>query len=118
MTCLKTVKITTPRIVKAFDMGTITIEQYNALGSNANRDAPIADLNTLVKNDTDATTSTSAENIALTQNTRVVIIHAVEAHRVCVGTDTTGTLYATVKAGERRDFGVKPGQTLYYRADA
>jgi hypothetical protein len=99
-------------------MGTIRIEQYNSVGSAANRDAPVPDLHSVLATTVDATTSTSAETITLNPNTRVVSVYATEAHRVVCNSDTTGTVYAFVAAGERRDFGVQQGDALWYRADA
>ena len=99
-------------------MGTIIIEQYGSVGSDANRDAPIADLKTLYVTTVDATTSSSAESVVLGASTRFVTVYGVEAHRLCVGSDTTSTIYAYIPAGQLRDFGVKGGETLYYELDA
>lgn len=101
-------------------MGTITIEEYAAVGGLANHDAPIAVLNSLTSTTKDATTSTSAENITCTGNTKLVTIIAVEAHRVSAGANTTGDGgdYVTIPALGMRDFAVQPGSVLYYRADA
>ena len=99
-------------------MGTITIEQFGSVGSAANTDAPIENLATLLAITKDATTSTSAESIVLNEGTRVVTITAVEAHRVCLRTDTTATKYAVVQAGKTRSFGVPPGVLLFYELDA
>jgi hypothetical protein len=98
-------------------MGTIVIEQYNALGSAANRDAPIYDLQSLLVTTADATTSTTAETITLGINTRAVSIYALENHRVQIGADA-GTTYAFIPAGSVKDFGVTPGTVLQYRLDA
>lgn len=99
-------------------MGTIVIEQYGSLGSAANRDAPIADLKSLLDTNVDATTSTTAENITLNIGTRVVTIYAVEDHRVSVASSDASTRYAFVAAGTYRDFGAEPGSILYYKANA
>lgn len=99
-------------------MGTIYIEEYGAVGSAANRDAPIADLKTLLETTKDATTSSAAESKTLNINTKVITIYAVETHRVCVGSDTTASIYAILPAGATRDFGVKQGDVLYYELDA
>ena len=99
-------------------MGTIYIEEYGSIGSDANRDAPLSDLNTQLALTKDATTSSTAESIVLNGGTRQVTIYAVEDHRVCVTSDTTDTKYAIVAAGSYRDFGVTPGSTLYYELDA
>lgn len=98
-------------------MGTIVIEQYNALGSGANRDAPIYDLDSLLATTADSTTSTTAETITLGINTRAVSIYAVENHRVQIGANA-GTTYAFIPAGFTKDFGVTPGTVLQYRLDA
>lgn len=99
-------------------MGTIRIEEYGSVGSNANRDAPVPDLNTVLATTVDATTSTTAESITLNRDTRVVSVYAVEDHRIVCNSDTTGTVYAFIAAGERRDFGVQPGDAFFYRTDA
>ena len=99
-------------------MGTIAIEEYQASGHKGNRTAPIMDLSTLLARTDDATTSTSAESVTLNDGTRFVSVYAVEKHRISLGTDTTGTNYAVILAGETKKFAVKEGQTLYYRADA
>jgi hypothetical protein len=99
-------------------MGTIVIEEYVNVGSDANTDAPVFDLNSLRNTTVDATTSTTAESVTLNSKTRIVSIYAVEAHRVAIGADTTATEYAFIPAGLTREFGVPEGETLYYRADA
>jgi len=99
-------------------MGTIRIEQYSSLGSDANRDAPVADLRSILVTTVDSTTSTSAESVVLNKDCKAVVVYGAEAHRVSVGTDTTGSVYGFVAAETSRDFGVPQGATLYYRADA
>ena len=99
-------------------MGTITIEQYSRAGSGANTDQPIANLTTLKATTKDATTSTTAESIALDSKTKVIRVLGVEAHRVVLGTDTTADTYATVPAGQFQDYGVNGGEVLYYELDA
>lgn len=98
-------------------MGTIRIEEYAASGSQANRDLDMTDLKTLVTTTVDATTTTTAENITLDDNAKIVSIYAAEAHRVAVE-NTTGTTYAYIPATTWREFGVEPGGSLYYRLDA
>lgn len=99
-------------------MGTIYIEEYGSVGSDANRNAPISDLKTLLALTKDATTSATAESITLGLNTRQITIYAVEAHRVCLGSDTTSSVYAFIPEGQTRDFGVPKGAVLYYELDA
>lgn len=99
-------------------MGTIVIEEYNAVGSDANRDAPVVDLSTLKATTVDATTSTTAESVTAGSNTRLISVYAVETHRLATGTDTTTTTYAVIPAGQVRDFAIDPETILYYRADA
>lgn len=99
-------------------MGTILIEEYGSVGSAANRDTQIEDLNTLLATTKDATTSASAEYVTLNSGTRVVTVVATEAHRVCMTSDTSASKYAIVQAAEKRSFGVKPGDKLYYELDA
>lgn len=99
-------------------MGTIYIEEYHGSGSKADRALNINDLTTLTVLTKDATTSSTAESITLGNDTKVVTIYAVEAHRVCLDTDTSASLYAFIPAGVTRDFGVVPGGTLYYELDA
>jgi len=99
-------------------MGTIIIEEYSGTGSPADASAPIANLSTLEATTVDATTSTSAEGVTINRYTRLISVTAVEAHRVSVNTNTTGTKYALINAGERRNFGINVGDVVYYRADA
>lgn len=100
-------------------MGTITIEEWASVGEpDNNNSSPI--YKDLVKVTVDATTSTSDETITLDKQTRYVSITAVEIHRVNPTGSTTGTKYAQVNAGERRDLAtpVALGGTLSYRLDA
>ena len=99
-------------------MGTIYIEEYGSIGCEANRDAPISDLNTLLGLTKDATTSSTAESITLTEGTRQVTLYAAEDHRVCITSDTSATKYAFLPGAVFRSFGVEPGDTLYYELDA
>lgn len=99
-------------------MGTIYIEEYSEIGSAANADAPVQYLNSLLALTKDATTSSTAESVTLNQHAKSVSIYAVEAHRVCMTSDTSADKYTIIPAGQIRDFGVKPGDTLYYELDA
>lgn len=98
-------------------MGTIVIEGYSGSGSSANRDLPVHDLATVMGTYVDSTTSTSEESQVLAKGVRLVSVYGVEAHRVAVRSET-GTVYAYIPAGERRDFGVTDATTIYYRLDA
>lgn len=98
-------------------MGTIVIEEYGSVGSGANRDAPIANLQTMLATTVDATTSTSAESITLNLGTRVITVFAVEDHRVSVLSSNGSIKYGFVASGFYRDFGVDEGSVLYYRSD-
>ena len=100
-------------------MGTITIEEWASVGEPDNSsDVPI--YKDLIKVTLDATTSTSDETITLDGRTRYVSVTAVEIHRVNPTGVTTGTKYAQVNAGERRDLAVpvKLKGILSYRLDA
>ena len=99
-------------------MGTIKIEQYNAVGTSANRDAPVYDITTLLVSTKDATTGTTAESITLDINCRLLRVYGLEDHRICINTDTTNSLYVTVPAGLPYDTNVPPGAVLYYELDA
>lgn len=99
-------------------MGTIVIEQYGSLGSGANRDAPIVDLNTNLGTTVDATTSTTAESVVLNAGTRAITVYGVEDHRVTVLSADGSANYGFVAAGSYRDFGVPQGATLYYKLNA
>jgi hypothetical protein len=99
-------------------MGTIFIEQYGDTGHTGKADAPIANLNTLLVSTKDATTSSSAENITLDAGTRLVSVYGLEAHRVCITSDTTASKYAYIPATTWRDFSVNAGETFYYELDA
>jgi len=96
---------------------TIVFEQMARAGSGAQYDAPIAKLDGSIIRTADATTSTTPETLTLSANTKVLVVNAVEDHRLSVESDTT-TNYYTVKAGVTRDFGVDGGETVTYRADA
>ena len=99
-------------------MGTIYIEEYGATGCDANRNVSVIDLNTLLVLTKNATTSSSADSVTLNLNTRLISVRAVEAHRVCLKTDTTASVYALIPAGEFRYFGVPKGAVLFYELDA
>lgn len=99
-------------------MGTIVIEEYGSLGSGANRDAPVPDLSTNLSTTVDATTSTSAESITLNDGARAITVYAFEDHRVTLLSSDGSVKYGFVAAGTYRDFGVTPGSTLYYKANA
>lgn len=99
-------------------MGTIVIEQYGSLGSNANRDAPVVDLFTNLGTTVDATTSTTAESVVLNVDTRAITVFGVEDHRVTVLSSDGSVKYGFVAAGTYRDFGVPQGATLYYKLNA
>ena len=99
-------------------MGTIVIEEYARSGTKVNPDVQVYNLETLLARTEDATTSSTAENITLNKNTTMCRIFTQEIHRLCVETDTTGTLYYTTEAGKWHDIGVPQGATLYYELDA
>ena len=99
-------------------MGTIRIEEYSRAGTGANTEQPVQKLDTIRALTLDATTSTSAENITLHPNTKLVRVRGAEQHRVALGSDTTATLYASAYASEWLDVGVDGGEVLYYRLDA
>lgn len=99
-------------------MGTIVIEQYANVGSDADRGAPLFDLNSCLATTVDATTSTTAESVALNASTRAISVYAVEDHRVTVLSSDGSEKYAFIPAGQIKDFGVNPGSTLYYKANA
>lgn len=101
-------------------MGTLTIEQYSAAGSDKQHETPIANLYAQLSITIDSTTSTSAESITLNEDTSYIVVTGAEKHRVSIQDSTAATNYAEIAAGDagRRDFGVKGGETLYYRLDA
>lgn len=101
-------------------MGTIVIEEYTTAGGpGAVNGAPVVNLSTLLKTTVDSTTSTSAENVTLNQDTRFISVHAAEDHRVSVLNSDATDQYCLVAADGLRDFAVnKNNRTLYYRADA
>lgn len=99
-------------------MGTIVIEQYASVGTSKDSVAPLADLGSLKKKTIDATTSTSAESLVIDDLVTFVRIYATEKHRVCLGSDTTSSIYADCIAGEAMEFAVSSGVALYYRLDA
>lgn len=103
-------------------MGTIVIVEFGNTGTLHKREVTIPDLSKQTKFTSDATTSTSVESITLNSDTRAVKIYANELHRVSMVDSTVSTTYDYVPADSTRatsaDFGVKGGDTLYYRLDA
>lgn len=99
-------------------MGTIIIEEYARAGDVGQPDMPVIQMDQTCILTRDATTSTTPENITLAATTNYITVYAVEAHRMSITADTTGTNYSYIAAGERRDFSVTGGQVLYYRSDA
>ena len=98
-------------------MGTLTIVEYNSVGTIANRDTPIADLNAITKTTVDSTTGSTAESLTLTPQTKLITVVGDETHRISVLSTDCTELYAPVGTVDE-SFGVKQGQTLYYRTDA
>lgn len=98
-------------------MGKITIVEYNTAGSEANRDINIADLQAATKTTVDATTSSTAESITLTDYTRLIRVVCDEDHRISVLSSDCTEKYDIVGT-TKDDFGVRAGSTLYYRTDA
>ena len=100
-------------------MGTITIEEWVDVGTPDAQTNMSPIYKNQVKVTVDATTSTSDETLALDGQTRYISVTAVEVHRVAVTASTTGSKYAQINAGERRDIAVPVGGgTISYRADA
>lgn len=102
-------------------MGTIVITEYTTVGGKGAVDgAPVVHANTLTATTRDATTSTTAESVALNKDTRFVQLYAVEDHRIAMTSDTTGDSgnFLFVPATGKLDIAVNEGGTLYYRADA
>lgn len=98
-------------------MGTLTIIEYNTAGSEARRDIDIADLQAVTKTTVDASTSSTAESITLTDQTRLVRVIGDEDHRISVLSSDCTEKYDIVGTA-KDDFGVRPNTTLYYRTDA
>ena len=99
-------------------MGTITIIEYNTLGTSARRDADIADLTSVIATTVDTSTITTVKSIVLNEETRLVRIASPEKHRVSTKDYLVTTKYDTIEAGTKEDFGVEENLTLYYRLDA
>jgi len=103
-------------------MGTITVYEFGQTGVPNARGLGVADLSSQTARTQDATTSTTAESIALNGGTSAIIITAAEAHRVSIVDSTCATTYILLRdngAGAYvGDFGTKGGKTLYYRLDA
>ena len=98
-------------------MGTLTIVEYNTLGTEARRDANIADLQSVIKTTVDTSTSTSAESITLNDQTRLVRVIGDADHRISVLSSDCTDQYDIVGV-VKDDFGVRPGSTFYYRLDS
>jgi hypothetical protein len=101
-------------------MGTIVIEEYGRSGTSADNEVQVVRLSKLLATTKDATTSSTAESITLNRGTTLLRVYPAEDHRLCLGTDTTSTLYATAIAGQAMDIGVEQGvaNVLYYELDA
>lgn len=99
-------------------MGTLIIEEWVDIGQSDGGNRPI--YKNQVKVTVDATTTTSDETAAMDGRSRFISVFGVQAHRVAVTASTTGTKYAHVGAGERRDLALPSaiGVTISYRADA
>lgn len=99
-------------------MGTIVIEQWEQIGNADSTGEPIYRGLVAVTNDT--TTSTSDETIVMDGRARFITVFGVEAHRVAINSATTGSLFAFIGAGERRDIALPKALavTIAYRSDA
>ena len=101
-------------------MGTIIIEEWVEIGlpDSGENGRPI--YKNQVKVTEDATTSTSDETLAMQGTSRYISVLGIEAHRVAVTASTTGTKYAYIAAGERRDISLPVGiaVTISYRLNA
>jgi hypothetical protein len=99
-------------------MGTIVIEEYSRPGTDAKPDTQVINLEQLVARTEDATTSSTAESITLNASTNLIRVYTEEIHRLCVKSDTTGTIYLTTEAAKWIVLGAPAGETLYYELDA
>ena len=101
-------------------MGSITIVELNSIGGQGAVDgSPVANLSAVIKTTTDATTTTTAENITLDPNTRYVVITADALHRVSVKDSAVTDRFITVSSSVQSDFAINESdRTLYYRTDA
>lgn len=97
-------------------MTTIVLEEYYRAGSNPQTGQPIPKLGALLKR-TETSTTTSNSTLVLQNDTTILCVQAVGAHRLSAKGDTT-TNYATAQDGIQRDFAVDGGATITYRADA
>lgn len=99
-------------------MGTLRIEQYAKAGTGRNGDQPVPHLSSLLKTDTDSSTSSTAESLTLESGTNLISVVATETHRVSATDSTAATIFATINEGTVRDFAIDSDDTLYYRTDA
>ena len=99
-------------------MGQLIIEQWVDIGLPDSMGQPI--YRDLVVTTNDTTTSSSDETVVVDGRARYISIFAVEAHRVAINSTTTGSLFAHIGAGERRDIALPKalGVTISYRTDA
>jgi hypothetical protein len=100
-------------------MGTIVIEEHDRSGLNDNTYTPVYNLSKLLARTADATTSTTAESLALNTATSILRIYTDVAHRIGLSSASTnnGGVYFTTAAGWN-DLAVTDGNTIYYRTDA
>ena len=101
-------------------MGTIVIEQYEKTGLTDNSTTQVYNLSTLRGRDEDSTTSTTAESVTIQESAHLVRIYTDEIHRIALSSADTADdqVYSTTIAGGWVDYGVEPGDTLYYRTDS
>ena len=97
-------------------MGTITIEEFQYVGGKGQMDQPVPYLKGM-KRTSDASTSSSVENVVLQDDTSFVRVVGDADHRIAITDSAVSTDYATVGT-TALEYGVDGGDTLYYRTDA
>lgn len=93
-------------------MGTISIEQYATIGSEEKPGASVPKLDQDIIPFKDEDTTTAPKQIVLGKDKNIISVYAIEEHLISVAGDTK---YATIRANERREFGIDGGETLTYR---
>lgn len=101
-------------------MGRIIIEAYRSSGTVDDSYVPVYSLGDLDSRNADATTTTTAESVALGSEVTLLRIYGDVAHRLGL-TDASvanSATYITTPAAQWFDLAVPKGTTLYYRMDA
>lgn len=101
-------------------MGTIVVEEYRKSGTANDSYVPVPNLGEIDGRTKDATTSTTAESVALGAEVVLLRVYTDVAHRIGLSAAQVGDSgsYFTTPEAVWFDVAVPKGSTLYYRTDA